>query len=369
MQPRAIHGETATLESIRLLRFFAVAFIVVFHAETYLLRMAQGVRTTPSVVIPFGTDLFFVISGFLMVYVTASKSLTFPQFIVPRFARLIPLYWLFTTLMLTILILAPNLFHTTKLDVWHVAASYALVPYPHPFTGVPRPLLVWGWILNLLIPISAIYALFLGFPVRTRVFFVGAALLSVVVLNQFVRDRFGLINFYGSPITLEFVFGMTIGVFYLEFGHIRPLYASILVIVGLAIVASGIKLHISEASDRVWYWGISSVCLLMGLISIEKGLGWINFGILNNIGDASYSTILTQFFSLGLVNYIIVASHLSGVFGETGSQILFLVSALGVGSLTYVYIERPWVKFIRRLEKANRDGGNIWSSVTSQLVK
>jgi peptidoglycan/LPS O-acetylase OafA/YrhL len=370
MQPHAIHGQTTTLQSIRLLRFFAAAFIVAFHAETYLLRMAEGARTTPSVVIPFGTDLFFVISGFLMVYVTAGKSLTFQQFIVPRFARLIPLYWLFTTLMLTILIIAPKLFYSTKLDIWHVAASYALVPYPHPFTGLQRPLLVWGWILNLLIPISAIYALFLGFSVRKRVFFVGVALASVVVLNQFVRDRFGLINFYGSPITLEFLFGMTIGVFYLEFGHMRPLYASILLVLGLAIIAFGINEHVSEDSDRVWYWGISSVCLLAGLISIEKGLGWINFGILNNIGDASYSTILTQFFSLGLVNYIIISTHLSDVFGETGSQIFFLASALAVGSLTYVYIERPWVKLIRRLEKANGDGtGNIWSSVTGQLIR
>lgn len=364
MQPRAIHGQTVTLQSIRLLRFFAVAFIVAFHAETYLLRMAEGTRITPSIVIPFGTDLFFIISGFLMVYVTAGKSLTFSQFIIPRFARLIPLYWLFTSLMLTILILAPKLFYSSKLDIWHVAASYTLVPYPHPFTGLQRPLLVWGWILNLLIPISAVYALFLRFSVRTRVFFVGVVLVSVVVLNQFGRDRFGLINFYGSAITLEFLFGMAVGVFYLEFGPIKPLYASALLVMGLAILAVGIKLHVSEGSDRVWYWGISSVCLLAGSISIEKGLGWINFRILNHMGDASYSTILTQFFSLGLANYIINATYLSAILGEAGSQILFFVSVLTVGSLTYIYIERPWVKFIRRIEDARRHGaGNIRRSI------
>lgn len=365
MQPRAIHGQTVTLQSIRLLRFFAVAFIVAFHVETYLLRMAEGARTTPSVVIPFGTDLFFVISGFLMVYVTAGKSLTFSQFIIPRFARLIPLYWLFTSLMLAILILAPKLFYSSKLDIWHVVASYALVPYPHPFTGLQRPLLVWGWILNLLIPISAVYALFLGFSVRNRVLFVGATIVSVVVLNQFGRDRFGLINFYGSPITLEFLFGMTIGIFYLEFGCIKPIYAAALLATGLAILAVGIKLHVSEDSDRVWYWGISSVCLLAGVISIEKGVGWINFGILNNMGDASYSTILTQFFSLGLVNYIINATRLSGILGEVGSQILFFVSALAVGSLAYIYIERPWVKFLRRMEDARRHGGRVYPEADS----
>ena len=367
MEPRAIHGRTATLQSIRLLRFFAVAFIVTFHAETYLLRMTGGARTTPIGVIPFGTDLFFVISGFLMVYVTAGKSLTFAQFIVPRFARLIPLYWLFMSLMLAILIVTPNLFHSAKLDVWHVAASYALVPYPHPFTGLQRPLLVWGWILNLLIPISVVYALFLGLSVRKRVFYVGATLAAVVVLNLFVKDRFGLISFYGSPISLEFLFGLTIGAFYLELGHMRPLYASALLVLGLAILAAGIRSHVSEDSERVWYWGISSACLLASFISIEKGLGWIDFGILNNMGDASYSTILTHFFSLGFIGYIINATRLFGVFGEAGSQILFLVSALAIGSLTYVYVERPWVNFIRRLEKARRhETGNIWRSMPGQ---
>lgn len=367
MQPRAIHGQAATLQSIRLLRFFAVVFIVAFHAETYLLRMAATARTTPSVVIPFGTDLFFVISGFLMVYVTAGKSLTFAQFIVPRFARLIPLYWLFTSLMLAILIVAPDLFHSAKLDVWHVAASYALVPYPHPFTGLQRPLLVWGWILNLLIPISAVYAVFLSSPVRKRVFFVGTTLVAVVALNLFVKDRFGLISFYGSPISLEFLFGLAIGAFYLELGHMRPLYASALFVLGLAILVAGIKSHVSEDSERVWYWGTSSACLLASLISIEKGLGWIDFGILNNMGDASYSTILTHFFSLGFVDYIINATRLSGVIGEAGAQILFFASAFAVGGLTYVYVERPWVNFIRRLEKAHRhEAGNIWRSMTGQ---
>ncbi|HVX37325.1 MAG TPA: acyltransferase [Hyphomicrobium sp.] len=370
MQPRAIHNQTTTLQSIRLLRFFAAISIVVFHAETYLLRMAGGARITPLIVIPFGTDLFFVISGFLMVYVTAGKSLTFRQFIVPRIARLIPLYWLFTSLMLAILIIAPKLFHTTKLDVWHVAASYAFVPYPHPFTGLPRPLLVWGWILNLLIPISVVYAAFLGLSVRKRVFLVGTTLGAIIVLNLFVKDRFGLVSFYGSPISLEFLFGLTIGALYLELGHMRPLYASAILVLGLAILAAGLKSHVSEDPARVWYWGTSSACLLAGLISIEKGFGWIDFGILNNIGDASYSTILSHFFSLGFVNCIINATHLFGVVGEAGSQIFFVVSALAIGSLTYIYVERPWVNFVRRLEKARRDSArNISNSVARQLVR
>jgi peptidoglycan/LPS O-acetylase OafA/YrhL len=229
---------------------------------------------------------------------------------------------------------------------------------------------VWGWILNLLIPISAVYAVFLGLSVRKRVFLVGTVLVAIVILNLFVKDRFGLISFYGSPSSLEFLFGLAIGALYLELGHMRPLYASALLVLGLAILVAGIKSHVSEDSERVWYWGTSSACLLASLISIEKHFGWIDFGILNNMGDASYSTILSHFFSLGFVNYIINAAQLYGVFGEVGLQSLLVASALAVGSLTYIYVERPWVNFIRRLEKANRGGtGNTRSSVTSQLVK
>jgi len=117
----------------------------------------------------FGTDLFFVITGFLTVYVTFGKTLTFKDFMFRRLARLAPLYWLFTFLMLLALFLAPRLLHSTTFNPWHVLASFAFLPYPHPVTTLQRPLLVFGWVLNYFIPLYAVYGVFLFLPMAKRV--------------------------------------------------------------------------------------------------------------------------------------------------------------------------------------------------------
>ena len=300
MQSDKFFKQKATLQSIQMLRVIAVIFIVAFHAETNLSRITGGARITPAIVVPFGTDLLFVISGFLMVYVTARKSLTFTQFLIPRVARLIPLYWLFTSLLVAIALTTPTLLHTTRIDVWHLAASYALVPYSHPVTGLQRPFLIWGWILNLLIPISALYAATLSLPVRKRVYLLSAIILTFVVFNQVTHDRSGLINFYGAPVSLEFLFGLALGAIYLELGNLSPLHASLALVLGFAIFAAGIALHVSDGSNRVWYWGTSSACLLVGIVSIETEFGWFDLGILNGLADASYSTILVSSFRSAL---------------------------------------------------------------------
>ena len=78
----------------------------------------------------FGTDLFFVITGFLTVYVTFGKTLTFKDFMFRRLARLAPLYWLFTFLMLLTLFLAPRLLHSTTFNPWHVLTSICIPAIP-----------------------------------------------------------------------------------------------------------------------------------------------------------------------------------------------------------------------------------------------
>ena len=40
-----------------------------------------------------GVDVFFVISGFVMMMTTAGKSITPMDFITRRFIRVVPLYW------------------------------------------------------------------------------------------------------------------------------------------------------------------------------------------------------------------------------------------------------------------------------------
>src|SRR5262245_4291829 len=60
-----------------------------------------------------GVDLFFVISGFIIAYVTSIEP---GQFMTRRLIRIVPIYWS-TTIALYLLVLAlPRLFNTTSSD-------------------------------------------------------------------------------------------------------------------------------------------------------------------------------------------------------------------------------------------------------------
>ena len=78
---------------------------------------------------PLGVDLFFGISGFIMLVTTWGKSVTPAEFMGHRIRRIVPLYWMATLLMVGIAIIAPALFKTLKFDASSILKSLFFVPY------------------------------------------------------------------------------------------------------------------------------------------------------------------------------------------------------------------------------------------------
>lgn len=57
-----------------------------------------------------GVDIFFVISGFVMVYIQKNKPRTPKAFLTDRFFRIVPMYWLLTAVIALLLIFLPTSF-------------------------------------------------------------------------------------------------------------------------------------------------------------------------------------------------------------------------------------------------------------------
>lgn len=78
-----------------------------------------------------GVDIFFAISGFVMVVVTAGiwgRPGTAEPFLVRRAIRVVPLYWLFTVFKVLLLLALPALAVSTVLTPWHVISSFLFIP-------------------------------------------------------------------------------------------------------------------------------------------------------------------------------------------------------------------------------------------------
>jgi exopolysaccharide production protein ExoZ len=87
----------------------------------------------------FGVDLFFVISGFIMV--TIARDGAWAPFLAGRAKRILPPYWFYTTLVLLVSLYAPGAVNSSFAHPPSLWRSYLLIP------DTVDPLLAVGWML------------------------------------------------------------------------------------------------------------------------------------------------------------------------------------------------------------------------------
>lgn len=113
------------LVAIQCLRGIAVMMVVWVHAKEQFRAFGEYFV---SPVGANGVDLFFVISGFIMVYTTYDKKLTLSQFLWRRAARIVPLYWAATIAMAAAALAVPHLLKPTTFGAAYLAASLLFFP-------------------------------------------------------------------------------------------------------------------------------------------------------------------------------------------------------------------------------------------------
>jgi peptidoglycan/LPS O-acetylase OafA/YrhL len=292
---RDVRGSRA-LTSIQILRAVA-ALGVLFH------HTAHEVAAKTGVTVPFGelvvgaggVDLFFVISGFVMVY--ASERL-FAQpgatriFFLRRLARIVPLYWAATAILVGYIYVAHRIFPPPFVTTEGVIASFLFIPYPLP-SGLMAPVHALGWTLNYEMFFYAVFALAIMLPRRSAVFAVTALFALLVSLGLLIRlpQPFA---FWFSPIILEFCFGMLIARAYLD-GKRLSLWNALL----LTLAALGAYVISACTGPFVawrWLeWGVPGAMLVAAFTLVKRPppAGPVSRAM-GFLGDASYSLYLVH---------------------------------------------------------------------------
>src|ERR1700757_5056732 len=93
------------LNNLQVLRAYAAANVVLVH-----LLPLYGVSWHVGL---YGVDLFFVLSGFLMMMIAGTDP---SRFLTRRLIRILPLYWLCTLGVFVISLISPDFLHSTKPD-------------------------------------------------------------------------------------------------------------------------------------------------------------------------------------------------------------------------------------------------------------
>jgi exopolysaccharide production protein ExoZ len=321
---------------IQYLRGIAALMVVWHHAAGQVPGMATLV---PWQFGTSGVDLFFVISGFIMVVTTSGTPVGPVEFWRRRIVRVVPLYWLLTLLMVTIALMAPQLFKTLKVAPATLVQSLLFIPhFSQSFPNFVWPLLVPGWTLNFEMFFYAVFGAALFLPERAR-------LLSLVV-SFLVLTGFGLAfgpfasaaaQTYTHPMLLEFAAGAVIGTWWLSGRWRLPVAASLL------LLALGATLLVLRDHEPLGY-GIQ----IVGAIAMVIGALDLRFAswrspLLKALGDSSYSLYLTHIFTLGAVR--VVWMRLFAAAPDRFATLAFMVVSLAVcaavGWLAYRWIETP----------------------------
>jgi exopolysaccharide production protein ExoZ len=298
--------------SIHYLRAIAASMVVWFHVHNSVVGMnhldaqIEGFR--------HGVDIFFVISGFVMMSSTAGKSMTARDFFIQRCQRVIPLYWLVTIIYLCF-------------KPWNWSSLFASLVFFPVFSesiGWFEPVLPLGWTLNYEMFFYALFGVSLALAPKWRFPFMATIFFALVFVGHCVVTG-SVLSFYGAPFVFEFLAGMAIA-------HFR--WSLPAIIVPLAFVSLWLDVPIIFVGFNYAPLLLAGM-IVAGAISYESRLP--NSKLLALLGDASYAIYLVHLFAIAVV--LSVRDPLG--LNQASFALLSLVAALVAGLILHLGIERP----------------------------
>ncbi len=328
------------LLGIEALRGVAAVSVVASHVVRHLGK--AGWAPGPLTVFQAGragVDLFFVISGFIILHVhrrDIGRPDRLDHYLLRRFQRVFPLYWL--ALALTVVMGLSGAHGLPSIGT--LAWSSALLP------TMKEPVLGIAWTLQFEIVFYGAFATL----VASRS---GGIALFAAGLAFIVPTMAGL-GLFGSPSPLcaafagEFFIGMAASTL-LDRGPVgRPWTLALL---GSALMAGSYALDtaglLTGVAARLAY-AVPAGLLVLGLSAAERAGGLSPPGWLRSLGSASYAIYLFQFVFIGAAWKIVSATRLVEGLPTVALFGLLLCSAVIGGLSVSRLVERPLLRAMRR---------------------
>ncbi|NOQ32166.1 MAG: acyltransferase family protein [Helicobacteraceae bacterium] len=336
--------------SIQVLRGIAASLVVFVHACHDTANVATESWFINFYNLPYfgyiGVDLFFIISGFIMILIHGNDFLK-PKatsiFLIKRIIRIVPLYWIFTIFAASLLLIFPELFTKGKtFDFEQLIASLFFFPWYNSI-GEVVPVLGVGWTLNFEMYFYIVFAFTLLLPKKYFLASISFIFIFGLLLFNILNVDFPYFLMIGKPILLEFLFGVYIGLLYRRKVILKS--PKIWLSISLLLIINNIFMHF-DVVYRVIYNGIPSAILIYALLSLEyqSECKYCNKYLII-LGNASYSIYITHaFFYKGAIRLY------EKLFGsvEPDLMILFsvLLSVFG-GIFIYYVLEKPIYNFMK----------------------
>lgn len=343
------------IRSIQVLRAVAAIAVVASHA----------IDQYPEVQLPkalhhlghAGVDLFFVISGFLMMHLH-QKDFGEPgtpgAFLTKRLIRIMPIYWLLSAFALALALFLPQLFDSARsIELDALIGNFLFIPWPDSAGEVNR-LLVVGWTLDYEMYFYLLFAVAMMFRNGALVLF--PFLIWSVIAGRLFHPDHPWLQLVTSPLLLEFTAGMAIAL--IAKAAVPRFLAWSFMVAALAWLALATY---QPLPMRILNWGVPAVMIVLACV-------WLRFECQSLIGralvvagDASYSIYLVQVFALpaAVIAIRLVADPLPVV----AKIILAWGCACLSGVCVWRLVERPITRALRAWVALARESSSHPTSI------
>ncbi|WP_078058351.1 acyltransferase family protein [Rhizobium rhizosphaerae] len=338
------------LVNVQILRFLAALLVVVAHVGIEVEHISETSGRPFALFHPLdwgvGVDIFFVISGFIMFYLMHDRFArpgSPARFLRRRLIRIVPLYWICTTLMLLSILIAGQLVRNDGLNPAHIIASYAFIPWPRA-DGQMGPLLSLGWTLNFEMFFYVVFAFALLLPRRLGLTSMFTGFCALMLIAPHVPADLWMIRFWGDTIIGEFLLGIVLAMAFLGNRRLGIVAMIALIVMGFGLAVLFFQTGSYEVVPRLVTGGIPAIVIATAAILGPSAPNNAFSRFLALGGDASYALYLTHPFTIKLLGALGLKMGLS----LTGIFWLGLLLTVIVALLVHLLVERPITRFLNR---------------------
>jgi exopolysaccharide production protein ExoZ len=328
------------LFNLQVLRGLAALGVVFYHTG---FRLAGDWHTDFS-----GVAIFFVISGFIMCFITRENA---DGFLKMRLIRIVPMYWLCTFalvfLMFRFAVFKPSTWLTapawlTEEPIWaYVGRSLLFLP------SEKFPTLDVGWTLNFEMYFYVVFALALWINRRLAPFIAAAFLIAVFYSDGTVCTLF-VCHYYSHGYIHYFIAG--IALFYIwTFGSFFARGWPVVLICALGLLyffGSQFARPLWPDWSLTYYWWVPPLVVACALF-MESGGAPITWKPAVLLGDASYALYLTHTIFFGVERPYFQAWHFPAPKESIAVMLFEVVTAILIGVAVHLYVEKPLLRKVR----------------------
>ncbi|WP_340318196.1 acyltransferase family protein [Rhizorhabdus argentea] len=341
--------QTGSVINVQVLRAVAASMVVFYHAR---------LMTPIGEILSFdfgnaGVDVFFLISGFIIVHVSRRSDIGAPRrFLAKRAIRILPLYWLLTLMLFAISQVHPALSGSGgQPDLVMLAKSLTFVPY-YNGGGEIHPVLFMGWTLNFEVFFYIVFAAALLIRSEiTRLLSVSGAFVTLTLIGFLLVPSDAIGTTYTSPLMLEFVIGMWMNVVYRRLGtrQISGRATALLLMFGAASLAALVYGDYGwPDAPREVKWGVPACGVVASALLLEKGQRTIGWRWLMLLGEASYAMYLVHPFVIKGATLFYRRLDVQAFPVHCLALLGLYVIIAGIGIAFHLLVEKPTVRWFRQ---------------------